>query len=324
MEQPKISVIVPVYKVEPYLRKCLDSIVNQTYRNLEIILVDDGSPDNCGAICDEYAAKDERILVIHQANAGVSAARNAGLDVMTGEYINYVDSDDWLELDTFEYLIKLVEKYDADVTVCGFWEDGNGLCMEYRPLANDLVLPYGGVDFSQEEWDQTAFNICGKLYRASLLGCFRYPFKVIYGEDTLYLTQCFVRAQKVVFGIEPKYHYFQRQDSAYHQPKTPEYLLTYHSAYIKLLELLPRNARIYSGCVRNLVLSSLDYCSKAVFDPGFAPAKRECRQLFRANMGDILSNRSISRKDRVKSILIAYAWWLYRPLLLASKKIKKM
>ena len=99
--EPKISVIVPVYKVEPYLRKCLDSIINQTYRNLQIILVDDGSPDNCGAICDEYASKDSRIEVIHEENGGVSAARNAGLKLAAGDYIGWVDSDDWIEPDMY-------------------------------------------------------------------------------------------------------------------------------------------------------------------------------------------------------------------------------
>ena len=107
MQTPKISVIVPVYKVEPYLRKCLDSIVGQTYQNLEIILVDDGSPDKCGEICDEYARRDERIQVIHQENGGVSAARNAGLKKVTGEWIGWIDPDDWAEPDMFEYLLKM-------------------------------------------------------------------------------------------------------------------------------------------------------------------------------------------------------------------------
>ena len=104
MPEAKISVIVPVYKVEPYLRKCLDSIVGQTHRNLEIILVDDGSPDNCGAICDEYAARDERIKVIHKENGGVASARNAGLAVASGDYIGWVDSDDWIETDMMSQL----------------------------------------------------------------------------------------------------------------------------------------------------------------------------------------------------------------------------
>ena len=104
-KNPLISVIVPVYKVEQYLHRCVDSILAQTYTNLEIILIDDGSPDRSGAICDEYAAKDSRIRVIHQKNAGLGAARNAGLDVCSGEYIAFVDSDDTLPEDALEQLI---------------------------------------------------------------------------------------------------------------------------------------------------------------------------------------------------------------------------
>ena len=106
----KISVIVPVYNVENYLRRCVDSIINQTYKNLEIILVDDGSPDNCPVICDEYAQKDSRIKVIHKENGGLSSARNCGMDMATGEYIGFVDGDDWIESDMYKFLIENAEK----------------------------------------------------------------------------------------------------------------------------------------------------------------------------------------------------------------------
>lgn len=109
MLQPLISVIVPCYNVEEYLPKCIESILNQTYRNLEILLVDDGSPDNCGRICDEYAAKDSRIRIIHKKNGGLSDARNAALDVMTGEYVTFIDSDDYVSDDYVEYLYPLAE-----------------------------------------------------------------------------------------------------------------------------------------------------------------------------------------------------------------------
>lgn len=105
----KISVIIPVYKVEPYLRQCLDSVVNQTYKNLEIILIDDGSPDNCGKICDEYAERDERIVVIHKKNEGLPAARNDGIAISTGYWITFVDSDDWCETDYYENIIKRIQ-----------------------------------------------------------------------------------------------------------------------------------------------------------------------------------------------------------------------
>lgn len=119
--QPLISIIVPIYKVELYLRKCVDSILAQTYQNLEVILVDDGSPDNCGLICDEYAAKDPRIRVIHQENSGVAAARNAGVDAARGAYIGFVDPDDWIAPDMYECLCRAAQEYQADITVCEYY-----------------------------------------------------------------------------------------------------------------------------------------------------------------------------------------------------------
>lgn len=107
-----LSVIVPVYKVEPYLRRCIDSIRNQTYKNLQIVLVDDGSPDGCGAICDEYTKLDDRIIAVHQENEGLSGARNNGLLFAEGEYIAFVDSDDWLHPQMYEILIHLIEPID--------------------------------------------------------------------------------------------------------------------------------------------------------------------------------------------------------------------
>ena len=118
-----ISVIVPVYKVEKYLNKCVQSIVNQTYKNLEIILVDDGSPDNCPEMCDEWAKKDSRIKVIHQENAGLAEARNSGISVATGEFFMFIDSDDHAEPDMIELLLNLSMEYNADVSSCGFYFD---------------------------------------------------------------------------------------------------------------------------------------------------------------------------------------------------------
>ena len=115
MSKPLISVIVPVYNVEKYLGKCVDSILAQTYENLEIILVEDGTRDGCGAICDAYAAKDPRVRVIHKENGGLSSARNAGMDIARGEYFGFVDSDDWIEPETYETLLNLAEKYNADL-----------------------------------------------------------------------------------------------------------------------------------------------------------------------------------------------------------------
>ena len=119
----KISIIVPVYKVEKYLNECIESIINQTYKNLEIILVDDGSPDNCPMICDKYALDDLRIKVIHKKNAGLMAAWISGLELATGEYIGFVDSDDFIELDMYEVMIKSLVENDADLIQCNMWRN---------------------------------------------------------------------------------------------------------------------------------------------------------------------------------------------------------
>ena len=118
-----ISVIVPVYNVEPYLGKCLDSIVNQTYRDLEILVIDDGYTDRCKVICDEYKNRDERIRVFHTENRGLSAARNIGLNEANGEWIGFVDSDDWIESDMFETLVKKAEKSSSDIVECGVFRE---------------------------------------------------------------------------------------------------------------------------------------------------------------------------------------------------------
>lgn len=126
-EEKLLSVIVPVYKVEPYLHRCVDSIRNQTYKNLQIILVDDGSPDNCGKICDEYAELEARIIVVHQKNRGLSGARNTGLRYAKGDYVAFVDSDDWIDSSMYETLVDMIEKNDLDMARCGIVEtDGKG------------------------------------------------------------------------------------------------------------------------------------------------------------------------------------------------------
>ena len=116
-----ITVVIPIYKVEQYLDKCIQSIINQTYKNLQIILVNDGSPDNCGKICDEYALKDNRIEVIHKINGGLSDARNVGIGRAKGKYIGFVDSDDYIEKDMYENMYNLLEERNADVCICNFY-----------------------------------------------------------------------------------------------------------------------------------------------------------------------------------------------------------
>lgn len=209
-----LSVIVPVYKVEPFLRKCVDSIINQTYRNLEIILVDDGSPDNCGAICDEYANKDDRVKVIHKENGGLSSARNAGMDIAKGDYIAFVDSDDWLELDMYETLIGLAEKYDADIAEGSYrfyrpWKvenkvlEGNdtGDVRELNNIDTLKELYYGPQMFGG-----VAIMVWTKIYRASMLHNLRFSEGFIH-EDVEFTPKAYYLANKVVKIEKTLYNY---------------------------------------------------------------------------------------------------------------------
>lgn len=184
MDNPLISIIVPCYNVERYLPKCVDSILNQTYTNLEVWLVDDGSPDRCGEICDEYARKDSRIKVIHKENGGLSDARNVAIDVATGEWIVCVDSDDHITLDHVETLYNLIKKYKVNLAVSQFKEEPEGkvVNLDSSNIIETKLCKSDAIEsmFYQDKFETSAW---GKIYKRSLFGSdIRYPKGKLY-ED---------------------------------------------------------------------------------------------------------------------------------------------
>lgn len=217
---PLISIIIPVYNVEQYLGKCLDSVLAQTYKNLEIILVDDGSTDNSGTICDEYKKKDRRIRVIHQINQGVSAARNAGLNIATGSYIGFVDGDDWLELDMYEYLLNLCFLYETEVSVCEFAYQE----LEYKPLyPKDCCM-------RTRSWLANRYSspaVWNKLFARSLIGDIRFNTQVAMGEDSLFCTLVLSRTLNIAYGKEIKYNYFTNNNGATKSSLSPAKLTSF-------------------------------------------------------------------------------------------------
>ena len=203
-QRPLLSVIVPVYRVEQYLHKCLDSLVDQTYRNLEIILVDDGSPDSCGAICDAYAARDERIRVIHQENSGGSGARNTGLDHARGEFVAFVDSDDYLEKDMYAQLVVAAVGESADIVIGDFYMIlETGISRRYSRMSVDTPLRQVQEMVLADRIPSYLWN---KIYRRSLFDGIR--FERIRGfEDLLVTPRLFQRAKKVVYVPHAGYYY---------------------------------------------------------------------------------------------------------------------
>lgn len=212
MQNPLVSIIVPIYKVEPYLRCCLDSIVNQTYTNLEIILVDDGSPDGCPQICDEYAAKDNRIIVIHKKNGGLSDARNAGLDICKGEYISFVDSDDWTDENYIANLLDIITKNKADIAIAeNIRTDG---CSEPSKgnISINVYTPQNALKYLFSQ-NNIAFTVSwGKLYKKSLFTSLRFPLGK-YHEDEFTTYILFYNSKKIAYTSEILYYYYQRADS---------------------------------------------------------------------------------------------------------------
>lgn len=214
---PLISIIVPVYKVEPYLRKCVDSILAQTYTNIEVILVDDGSPDGCPAICDEYRKQDERVVVIHQENGGLSAARNAGLNVARGEYIGFVDSDDWIEPDMYEVLFQLISATESDVSIVDVCSDTENSVEP--PSKNDEIYVFNSDETMKELLLNQKFKsyMWVKLYKASLFNNIRFPQERILFEDMVVSSELFGYVNKAVYQEYHCYHYLLRQDSLSHK-----------------------------------------------------------------------------------------------------------
>lgn len=213
MKQPEISVIVPVYKVEPYLRQCIDSILAQTFTDFELILVDDGSPDNCGAICDEYAARDSRIVVIHQENHGLSAARNAGLDIMRGQYVTFVDSDDLIHPSSLEKHYMNMSKYNADVTKSFpvLFEQTNNMMLSEQTTPETRVLSGREASFELYDPDGWFYTVWDKLYRASLFSNIRFPNGLNY-EDEAVIYKLYYSSKKIV-EIKDQLYYYRRNPS---------------------------------------------------------------------------------------------------------------
>ena len=204
-----ISVIVPVYKVEEYLDECIESIVNQTYQDLEIILVDDGSPDNCTQMCDAWEKKDKRIKVIHQKNGGVSAARNAALDIACGEYIYFVDSDDFIETTALEYLHKLIIEYNVPMVIGGYRRVSENGEYDREVLADDDIEV--NVLDEYKTWEKAAFDmgfimVYTKLYKAELWTNCRFPVGKIH-EDNGVMLEIMSQCRQVIYSDKPIYNY---------------------------------------------------------------------------------------------------------------------
>lgn len=230
MSGRKVSLIIPVYNTVNYLRRCLESAVLQTYRNMEIICVDDGSTDGSEKIVDEFAARDGRIIAIHQENRGESNARNTGLRVAAGDYIGFMDCDDWIEPDMYETLVKALEEAEADMAIAGFYREFEEAGKSRITVQNEKnVEPkvFDGETLLRYLYERDAYRtfayIWDKLYKREIIygnseETVLFDESIKLGGDVLYLAECALNTGRAVYVDKTFYHYLQRADSGCHMP----------------------------------------------------------------------------------------------------------
>jgi glycosyltransferase involved in cell wall biosynthesis len=306
-----LSVIVPVYNVEAYLPRCVDSILSQTHQNLELILVDDGARDNSGAICDDYAARDSRVKVIHKENGGLSSARNSGLDVAKGEYIAFVDSDDWVTTDAYAHLLALAQKYEVKL-VCGGRYDVNekngaktvGLCPKQETVisAEELV----GRIFL---WDGCDSSVCDKVFHRSLLETFRFPEGKVC-EDVAITYKIVLGAERAAFSELPFYNYYHRvgsisrtaeiTDNSFHFSRHTREIYGYIREHHPSIEPQARYLRVKSLSHILLLLEQ----AEAEVRARFAEEYRNTRKELQKHTGFIVKSPYFGKKEKITDVLL--------------------
>lgn len=306
MQEPVISVIVPIYNVEKYLNRCVQSIVDQTYKNLEIILVDDGSPDHCPQMCDAWAKKDSRIQVIHKKNAGVSSARNAGLDLSKGDYIAFTDGDDWMDDSMIAYLLNNAKLFGSDVTRCSYYTAKNEASYPLDWSVEPCLL-------SREERITDLFkngylsgSVWNKLYRRKSIGGIRFKTNVAMCEDLLFNYEIYDQDIKLLITSECKYHYFIREDSAMNS----KFVLSsedYLDVKQYILEREKNNSEIYLELLKQFILSAFTVVSCAARETTDSKYFWNSREKILKYKKQILCHGSFGIRERIKALIL----WIF-------------
>lgn len=303
MNNTLISIIVPIYNVEQYLNKCVDSIIHQSYSKLEIILVDDGSPDKCGEICNEYAAKDNRVKVVHKKNGGLSDARNAGIELAKGEWITFVDSDDYISVDYVETLYGLVAKNECKVGVAcvQYVYDGNVPPIHQRAYQEYIFDKWKGIEemFYQELFDTMAW--C-KIYHKSLFETgIRYPYGIYYEDlPTTYLL--FLHTDSIAFCNKKIYYYLQRKNSIERQTFNA---LKLESA-LEVLKKINKDSDKLKPVYRALRCRLLSFCFHILLEmPSNYPDERKeiLLEYVKQNRLKVLFDIKARKKARIGALL---------------------
>ena len=322
-----ISVIVPVYNAENYLRKCIESIINQTYNELEIILVDDGSTDSSPKICDEFAEKDDRIKVIHKVNGGVSSARNAGLDCFKGEYVTFIDSDDYIESNMFELIAEAIRRKDVDLV---FIRE-KSVNLEGKTIYINGDIPSGKIlYFGREKAEERIIKMqingmCDKTYKRSLIENIRVLEGKRHGEDLFFNIQVLERVKTVALVDEILYSYVSNEYSITHISFNEHTIdgLFFKDEVEKIIESeFPQ----YLDLARRRSFVSRQVVLRMVYKAKLQKQQKELIEEIKSyfNKKYDLVSKSLSKKEKIEYIVYTKMNFLYLPYVIFIEKIKSL
>lgn len=325
-----ISVIVPVYNGEKYLPICMKSLLEQTYRALEIILVNDGSRDNSAALCDDYASRDSRVRVIHQENQGVSGARNTGLDHATGSYVTFVDGDDYVERDYLERLYRNLVSFDADFSCCSYQEVISGdlppmtipFVAESRYIQDPKTFFEDMVNPREAYWSTATL----KLYRRELIGDTRFCRELKYGEDQVFFYDLLLKNPAAYLDTYEGYYYVRNESSATLSRNASNVYRCENEMKMHAykLENLPQNAQHLKGGFREMYAHGIHNLARALALTGTEQEKREYRkELLPRIKACFREADSLSAQTKVFLSLYQYLPWLYHLLICAKVKARR-
>lgn len=305
-----ISIIVPVYNVESYLKKCIESIINQTYRNIEIILINDSSSDNSGAICDNYAQKDNRIIVLHKPKIGVASARNAGLDISKGEYIMFVDSDDWIEKNFCEEAINMIHSKAVDCVSFGYYEYINGN-KSIKVTSKPRYIQSEEAIKSIINFDDVIYNLVwNKISHRSLFDEVRFPEGYLY-EDNAVVYKIFDKAKMIYISDKPLYNYFRRLGSTTWSPVSAKIVNDKFDIWNERFLFIRQN---YPSIIKDqlLQLTTLSINSLSIIDwSSNADIENKLINFLLVNKHDILKLK-MTPKIKIKLLGFYYCHPLYK------------
>lgn len=306
----KISVIVPVYMAEKHLKKCIESIINQTYKNIEIILVDDGSPDECPKICDDFAKKDDRVIVLHQVNQGVSSARNKALNIANGDYVTFVDADDWIEEEFLEEMISNITS-DVDMVVAGFTfdyinEESVIIKSDNKTINGDNIVTEFLLDkFRPEVW--------GKLIKLSTIGEIRFNEYYGYAEDVLFNYHLTKSCSKIMCKDCVKYHYLQNSGNSSTTPFITVNRKNSYKVFEEIVNDCKNDNKVYSCALYQFTMRVFAILTRVMKDADFS--KKYYDEIVNAILNhkkDILKCQTVNKKYKASIILMMFSRRLFK------------